>query len=113
MHKGNKDVVCTLLWHYMFMWICMCVHNHTYVGKIFQLFNTYQFTTMHISIESELEICDQTQWCIPSQVSFVQYSDEAKSEFKLNTFDDKAQALGALQNVQYRGGNTRTGNSEQ
>ncbi|OXB61233.1 hypothetical protein ASZ78_006533, partial [Callipepla squamata] len=43
------------------------------------------------------------------QVSFVQYSDEAKSEFKLNTFDDKAQALGALQNVQYRGGNTRTG----
>lgn len=47
------------------------------------------------------------------QVSFVQYSDEAKSEFKLNTFDDKAQALGALQNVQYRGGNTRTGNSEQ
>ncbi|PKU28648.1 hypothetical protein llap_21048 [Limosa lapponica baueri] len=42
-------------------------------------------------------------------VSFVQYSDEAKSEFKLNTFDDKAQALGALQNIQYRGGNTRTG----
>lgn len=43
----------------------------------------------------------------------MQYSDEAKSEFKLNTFDDKAQALGALQNIQYRGGNTRTGNSEQ
>lgn len=54
-----------------------------------------------------------TLWYIPFQVSFVQYSDEAKSEFKLNTFDDKAQALGALQNIQYRGGNTRTGDSEQ
>uniref|UniRef100_A0A8D0HQC1 Collagen type XII alpha 1 chain n=1 Tax=Sphenodon punctatus TaxID=8508 RepID=A0A8D0HQC1_SPHPU len=43
------------------------------------------------------------------QVSFVQYSDEAKSEFKLNTYDDKAQALGALQNIRYRGGNTKTG----
>uniref|UniRef100_A0A8C3IIX7 Collagen alpha-1(XII) chain n=1 Tax=Chrysemys picta bellii TaxID=8478 RepID=A0A8C3IIX7_CHRPI len=43
------------------------------------------------------------------QVSFVQYSDDAKSEFKLNTYDDKAQALGALQNIRYKGGNTRTG----
>uniref|UniRef100_A0A8D2LYC8 Collagen alpha-1(XII) chain n=1 Tax=Varanus komodoensis TaxID=61221 RepID=A0A8D2LYC8_VARKO len=43
------------------------------------------------------------------QVSFVQYSDDPKSEFHLNTYDEKAQALGALQNVQYRGGNTRTG----
>nr|XP_012997177.1 collagen alpha-1(XII) chain isoform X1 [Cavia porcellus] len=43
------------------------------------------------------------------QVSFVQYSDEVKSEFKLNTYNDKALALGALQNIRYRGGNTRTG----
>ncbi|XP_053142880.1 collagen alpha-1(XII) chain isoform X4 [Hemicordylus capensis] len=43
------------------------------------------------------------------QVSFVQYSDDAKSEFHLNTYDDKAQALGALQNIRYRGGNTKTG----
>lgn len=39
----------------------------------------------------------------------MQYSDEVKSEFKLNTYNDKAQALGALQNIRYRGGNTRTG----
>lgn len=39
----------------------------------------------------------------------MQYSDEVKSEFKLNTYDDKALALGALQNIRYRGGNTRTG----
>lgn len=58
-----------------------------------------------------VEVWDWTLCYIPFQVSFVQYSDEAKSEFKLNTFDDKAQALGALQNIQYRGGNTRTGNS--
>lgn len=47
--------------------------------------------------------------CISLQVSFVQYSDEVKSEFKLNTYNDKAMALGALQNIRYRGGNTRTG----
>lgn len=49
----------------------------------------------------------------PFQVSFVQYSDEVKSEFKLNTYNDKAQALGALQNIRYRGGNTRTGTVNQ
>uniref|UniRef100_A0A670YK30 Collagen type XII alpha 1 chain n=1 Tax=Pseudonaja textilis TaxID=8673 RepID=A0A670YK30_PSETE len=43
------------------------------------------------------------------QVSFVQYSDDPKSEFNLNTYDEKAQALGALQYIQYRGGNTKTG----
>lgn len=40
----------------------------------------------------------------------MQYSDDPKSEFNLNTYDDKAQALGALQYIQYRGGNTKTGN---
>ncbi|XP_063040582.1 collagen alpha-1(XII) chain isoform X2 [Engraulis encrasicolus] len=43
------------------------------------------------------------------QVSFVQYSDEAKTEFKLNTYQDKGMALAALQLVRYRGGNTKTG----
>ncbi|CAI5769701.1 collagen alpha-1(XII) chain isoform X1 [Podarcis lilfordi] len=43
------------------------------------------------------------------QVSLVQYSDDPKSEFHLNTYDDKAQALGAIQNIRYRGGNTKTG----
>lgn len=39
----------------------------------------------------------------------MQYSDDAKSEFHLNTYNDKAQALGALQNIRYIGGNTKTG----
>ncbi|XP_059375412.1 collagen alpha-1(XII) chain-like isoform X3 [Carassius carassius] len=43
------------------------------------------------------------------QVSFVQYSDEAKTEFKLNTYHDKGMVLSALQMVRYRGGNTKTG----
>uniref|UniRef100_A0A9J8D9Y9 Collagen, type XII, alpha 1a n=1 Tax=Cyprinus carpio carpio TaxID=630221 RepID=A0A9J8D9Y9_CYPCA len=43
------------------------------------------------------------------QVSFVQYSDEAKTEFKLNTYHDKGMVLSALQMVKYRGGNTKTG----
>uniref|UniRef100_A0A4W5QLG9 Collagen, type XII, alpha 1b n=1 Tax=Hucho hucho TaxID=62062 RepID=A0A4W5QLG9_9TELE len=43
------------------------------------------------------------------QVSFVQYSDEAKTEFRLNSYSDKGSALAALQLIQYRGGNTKTG----
>ncbi|XP_056623247.1 collagen alpha-1(XII) chain isoform X1 [Triplophysa dalaica] len=43
------------------------------------------------------------------QVSFVQYSDGAKTEFKLNTYHDKGKVLSALQMISYRGGNTKTG----
>uniref|UniRef100_A0A674BWM9 Collagen type XII alpha 1 chain n=1 Tax=Salmo trutta TaxID=8032 RepID=A0A674BWM9_SALTR len=43
------------------------------------------------------------------QVSFVQYSDQAKTEFRLNSYSDKGSGLAALQLIQYRGGNTKTG----
>ncbi|XP_058235769.1 collagen alpha-1(XII) chain isoform X2 [Hemibagrus wyckioides] len=43
------------------------------------------------------------------QVAFVQYSDDAKTEFRLNTYDDKGTALSALQLIRYKGGNTKTG----
>ncbi|XP_056620126.1 collagen alpha-1(XII) chain isoform X2 [Triplophysa dalaica] len=43
------------------------------------------------------------------QISFVQYSDASKTEFKLNSYDDKGIALSALKLIQYRGGNTKTG----
>ncbi|KAL0967290.1 hypothetical protein UPYG_G00250360 [Umbra pygmaea] len=43
------------------------------------------------------------------QVSFVQYSDQAKTEFRLNSYSDKGTALAALQLIPYRGGNTKTG----
>lgn len=47
--------------------------------------------------------------CLSIQVSFVQYSDEAKTEFKLNTYQDKGVAMSALHYIHYRGGNTKTG----
>lgn len=43
------------------------------------------------------------------QVSLVQYSDDAKTEFKLNTYHDKGIVVSALKSVRYRGGNTKTG----
>ncbi|KAJ8275019.1 hypothetical protein COCON_G00096440 [Conger conger] len=43
------------------------------------------------------------------QVSFVQFSDEAKTEFRLNTYHDKGSVLSALHLIRYRGGNTKTG----
>ncbi|XP_030576758.1 collagen alpha-1(XII) chain isoform X3 [Archocentrus centrarchus] len=43
------------------------------------------------------------------QVSFVQYSDTAKTEFKLNAYQDKGIAMAALPYIRYRGGNTKTG----
>lgn len=39
----------------------------------------------------------------------MQYSDDAKTEFKLNTYHDKGIVISALQGVRYRGGNTKTG----
>uniref|UniRef100_A0A8C9ZNQ8 Collagen alpha-1(XII) chain n=1 Tax=Sander lucioperca TaxID=283035 RepID=A0A8C9ZNQ8_SANLU len=43
------------------------------------------------------------------QVSFVQYSDGAKTEFRLNAYQDKGVAMSALKLIPYRGGNTKTG----
>ncbi|XP_075940078.1 collagen alpha-1(XII) chain [Anarhichas minor] len=43
------------------------------------------------------------------QVSFVQYSDEAKTEFRLNAYQDKGVAMSASHLIRYRGGNTKTG----
>ncbi|KAF7690441.1 hypothetical protein HF521_012245 [Silurus meridionalis] len=43
------------------------------------------------------------------QVGFVQFSDDARTEFRLNTYSDKGSALSALQLIRYKGGNTKTG----
>ncbi|XP_069786793.1 collagen alpha-1(XII) chain isoform X2 [Narcine bancroftii] len=43
------------------------------------------------------------------QISLVQFSDDAKAEFKLDTYHDKGMVLAALQMIQYKGGNTKTG----
>lgn len=49
---------------------------------------------------------------LSEQVSFVQFSDDAKTEFKLNTYHDKGIVISALQTVRYRGGNTKTGTAQ-
>lgn len=46
---------------------------------------------------------------LPKQVSFVQYSDNAKTEFKLNSYRDKGLSMAALHLIHYQGGNTKTG----
>uniref|UniRef100_A0A8C6M865 Collagen alpha-1(XII) chain n=1 Tax=Nothobranchius furzeri TaxID=105023 RepID=A0A8C6M865_NOTFU len=43
------------------------------------------------------------------QVSFVQFSDGATTEFKLNTYQDKGITMAAVHQIRYRGGNTKTG----
>lgn len=47
--------------------------------------------------------------CFLQQVSLVQYSDDAKTEFKLNSYYNKGIVISALKSVRYRGGNTKTG----
>lgn len=47
--------------------------------------------------------------CLLQQVSLVQYSDDAKTEFKLNSYYNKGIVISALKSVRYRGGNTKTG----
>lgn len=42
-------------------------------------------------------------------MSFVQFSDSAKTEFRLNAYQDKGVAMSALHQIRYRGGNTKTG----
>lgn len=39
----------------------------------------------------------------------MQYSDDAKTEFRLNAYNDKGTVLSALKLIRYRGGNTKTG----
>uniref|UniRef100_A0A8C4RJN8 Collagen alpha-1(XII) chain n=1 Tax=Erpetoichthys calabaricus TaxID=27687 RepID=A0A8C4RJN8_ERPCA len=43
------------------------------------------------------------------QISLAQFSDDARTEFRLNTYKEKGTTLAALQLVRYRGGNTKTG----
>ncbi|KAM9307563.1 collagen alpha-1(XIV) chain [Gastrophryne carolinensis] len=44
-----------------------------------------------------------------TQVGVVQYSDDARTEFKLNSHNNKESLLAAIQAISYKGGNTKTG----
>ncbi|XP_043078905.1 collagen alpha-1(XIV) chain-like [Puntigrus tetrazona] len=44
-----------------------------------------------------------------TQVAIVQFSDDARTEFKLSSYSDKEALLDAVQRITYKGGNTKTG----
>ncbi|XP_044192655.1 collagen alpha-1(XIV) chain isoform X2 [Thunnus albacares] len=48
-----------------------------------------------------------------TQVAIAQFSDDARTEFKLNSYNDKQRLLDAINNISYKGGNTKTGRAIQ
>uniref|UniRef100_A0A6Q2Y7T8 Collagen, type XIV, alpha 1b n=1 Tax=Esox lucius TaxID=8010 RepID=A0A6Q2Y7T8_ESOLU len=44
-----------------------------------------------------------------TQVAIVQFSDDPRTEFKLNSYNDKERLLEAINRISYKGGNTKTG----
>ncbi|XP_062266177.1 collagen alpha-1(XIV) chain isoform X1 [Platichthys flesus] len=48
-----------------------------------------------------------------TQVAMVQFSDDARTEFKLNSYGDKERLLDAINRISYKGGNTKTGRAIQ
>ncbi|XP_046715075.1 collagen alpha-1(XIV) chain-like isoform X3 [Silurus meridionalis] len=48
-----------------------------------------------------------------TQVAIAQFSDDARTEFKLNSYDNKESLLDAIQRISYKGGNTKTGRAMQ
>ncbi|XP_041045943.1 collagen alpha-1(XIV) chain isoform X1 [Carcharodon carcharias] len=44
-----------------------------------------------------------------TQVAIVQFSDDPRTEFQLNSYSDKENLLNAVQRIRYKGGNTKTG----
>ncbi|KAM6973005.1 collagen alpha-1(XIV) chain [Aplochiton taeniatus] len=48
-----------------------------------------------------------------TQVAIAQFSDDARTEFKLNSYGDKDRLLEAINKISYKGGNTKTGRAIQ
>ncbi|XP_074468542.1 collagen alpha-1(XIV) chain-like isoform X3 [Sebastes fasciatus] len=48
-----------------------------------------------------------------TQVAIAQFSDDARTEFKLNSYGDKERLLDAINGISYKGGNTKTGRAIQ
>uniref|UniRef100_A0AAY4DX04 Collagen, type XIV, alpha 1b n=1 Tax=Denticeps clupeoides TaxID=299321 RepID=A0AAY4DX04_9TELE len=48
-----------------------------------------------------------------TQVAIAQFSDDARTEFKLNSYNNKENLLEAIQRISYKGGNTKTGKAIQ
>ena len=48
-------------------------------------------------------------WSPSPQVAIAQFSDDPRTEFKLNSYSDKQSLLDAIKSIAYKGGNTKTG----
>ncbi|XP_075996011.1 collagen alpha-1(XIV) chain-like isoform X2 [Genypterus blacodes] len=48
-----------------------------------------------------------------TQVAIAQFSDDARTEFKLNSYSNKERLLDAINRIAYKGGNTKTGRAIQ
>ncbi|XP_024865789.1 collagen alpha-1(XIV) chain isoform X3 [Kryptolebias marmoratus] len=48
-----------------------------------------------------------------TQVAIAQFSDDARTEFKLNSYSNKERLLEAINKITYKGGNTKTGRAIQ
>ncbi|KAM3858555.1 collagen alpha-1(XIV) chain [Diretmus argenteus] len=48
-----------------------------------------------------------------TQVAIAQFSDDARTEFKLNSYNNKERLLDAINRISYKGGNTKTGRAIQ
>uniref|UniRef100_A0A672M260 VWFA domain-containing protein n=1 Tax=Sinocyclocheilus grahami TaxID=75366 RepID=A0A672M260_SINGR len=48
-----------------------------------------------------------------TQVAIAQFSDDARTEFRLSSYDKKENLLDAIQRISYKGGNTKTGRAMQ
>lgn len=55
--------------------------------------------------------CIANNWsCVISwQVAIAQFSDDARTEFLLNSYSNKERLLDAINKITYKGGNTKTG----
>lgn len=51
----------------------------------------------------------QTKKTLFLQVAMVQFTDDPRTEFKLNTYKTKETLLDAIKHISYKGGNTKTG----
>lgn len=62
-----------------------------------------------------LTFCSLSGWCfcnehlLCAQVAIIQFSDDPRTEFKLNAYKTKETLLEAIQQIAYKGGNTKTG----
>ena len=55
-----------------------------------------------------LYICEN-KYIFSLQVAIVQFTDDPRTEFKLNAYQTKETLLDAIKHISYKGGNTKTG----